>query len=198
MILFKRRVVLWTIPSLLVGPAFVAGACGDSGSQGGGGGGAGGSAPDSLDDVIYEGGATDEALVELLKLTPENDSAQGTRFLAPVAGAELAAATPQEFQWEVGQQASLWRSLLGPSEAHAHGTPINGRAYFLVFSTPDKPKLLRVFTTLLSYTPDDAAWQKLVGAGEVTASVVNALFETNRVTQDGGPFQGDEISFTVA
>jgi hypothetical protein len=181
--------------------------------------GAGGGGSDDLTDVIYEGGATDEALEALLAQTTEDDAAEGTRFLAPAEDAALDAATPASFEWAVGTTAQSAPSptrppaspareeglleravgvLLGVKTAHAHGTPVNGRAYFLVLGTASSPKLVRVFTTNLSYTPAAAVWQRLVDAGEpITGSITNAIFEDNRVAQGGGPFAGTELDFTV-
>ncbi|MBK6516605.1 MAG: hypothetical protein IPM79_00670 [Polyangiaceae bacterium] len=192
-------------------------ACSDSTADGAGGAGGGGS--DDLADVIYEGGASDEALEALLAQTAEDDAAEGTRFLAPAEDAALDATTPASFEWAVGTTAQSAPSptrpparpareeglleravgvLLGVKTAHAHGTPVNGRAYFLVLGTASSPKLVRVFTTNLSYTPAAAVWQRLVDAGEpITGSITNAIFEDNRVAQGGGPFAGTELHFTV-
>ncbi len=90
--------------------------------------------------------------------------------------------------------------LLGPERAaRAHGAPLNGAAYLLVLTTPSNAKLLRVFTTATSYTPDATAWGKVEGAGAaVTASVLTGLFDNNALAADGGPFAGTPITFTVA
>ena len=45
--------------------------------------------------------------------------------------------------------------------AYAHGTPVNGLAYLLTFSTSKNAKLVRVFTTKTSYQPSADAWNKL-------------------------------------
>ncbi|WP_437934858.1 hypothetical protein [Sorangium sp. So ce341] len=187
----------------------------------------------ALADVIYEGGATDEALDALLAADPKDEPSQGTVFDAPEDGAAVPgdAAPALTFhvagaaRWtapgaapalgvagawpgvpEAGAPAagaSPWAelgALLGPVRAaRAHGMPINGRAYFLVFSTAEREGLLRVFTTKLSYTPDAAAWDKLRAAGgPITVSVLNAVFENNRIVQGGGPFTGEPVTFSVA
>jgi hypothetical protein len=82
--------------------------------------------------------------------------------------------------------------------AQAHGTPINGRAYFLVFSTAKSEGVLRVFTTRLDYTPDAAAWAKLRAAGgPITATALNAVFENNRVVVGEAPWEGEPVTFTI-
>jgi hypothetical protein len=89
--------------------------------------------------------------------------------------------------------------LAGIPSAHAHGTPLSGTGYFLVFSTTKDPKLIRVFTTAHDYTPDAAAMAKLKGAGEaIHAVVTTAEFDQNRIAQDGGPYKGVEVTFTMA
>jgi hypothetical protein len=90
--------------------------------------------------------------------------------------------------------------MFGVRTAHAHGTPIDGRAYFLVFRTEENPRLLRVFTTRLDYTPSAEAWAKLSGegGGPITVEITGAIFEQNRIPQDGGPWLGETLSFEFA
>ncbi len=92
---------------------------------------------------------------------------------------------------------SLAHALLdGIPSAYAHGTPLSGPGYLLVFSTSKDPKLLRVFTTATEYTPNAAAWQKITSTGELVHVVItNADFDQNRIAPSGGPYQGAEISF---
>lgn len=162
-----------------------------------------------ISDVVYDGLATDEALVILLGFKAQSDPSQNAVVDNPAPQMSLSAASPATFAWHIGEMASVSPpplrkntldigALLGPALAHAHGAPINGRGYFLVFSTPASPKLLRVFTTELTYTPDAAAWATLVSAGgPISLTVTNAIFEDNRVAQDGGPFAGAAISFSM-
>lgn len=93
---------------------------------------------------------------------------------------------------------SLAEELLsGVRVAHAHGTPMSGAGYLLVFSTAKQPKLLRVFTTATEYTPNQAAWQKITTTGElVHVQLTNADFDQDRIAQGGGPYRGTEITFT--
>jgi hypothetical protein len=92
------------------------------------------------------------------------------------------------------------RDFFGPvRSAYAHGDPFTGTATYLVFSTDSDPKLLRVLTSEASYTPDAAAWDKLVAAGKpITLTLTGAEFETNRIAQDGGPYKGSSTQFTIA
>lgn len=161
--------------------------------------------PEDLSDVIYEGGATDEALVALLAHTPVGGPDDGAKFVSPTDGASLPAASPYAFSWTavVARATPTWPEraldllLGGVRTAYAHGAPISGRAYFVVFQTPTNAKLLRVFTTNLAYTPDAAAWQRLVDAGAFTVVIGDAIFDENKVAADGGPFVGPPISVSV-
>jgi hypothetical protein len=95
--------------------------------------------------------------------------------------------------------ALLKELLAGVPSAYAHGTPLSGTGYFVVFSTSKDPKLIRVFTTSHDYTPDAPAMKKLTSAGEtIHAIVTTAEFDQNRIAQDGGPYKGIEVTFTMA
>lgn len=168
-------------------------------------------APPSIDDVIYEIGANDDALASLLAAPLAQDPSKGAVFSFPVDGAALPAGVAPTFAWAVGGSSARWIAPSAPERggssleifgrersAEAHGSPVNGKAYFLVFSTPKDDKLLRVFTTSLSYTPDEAAWTKLKTAGApITASILTATFAKNAVVEGGGPFPGADVTFTV-
>lgn len=200
--------------------ASTAAGCGDDGTGSGGSGSTTGSG--GVDDVVFEGGASDEALRELQSLTPSEDPSQRASFSTPEEAATLGAAAPVAFAWALPQEgartpasprldlapqsgtaerAGIW--LLGGlfawvPDAHAHGDPVNGRAFHLSFSGSDGAVVLEVFTTFESYTPDQAAWDRLVAASDpLTASLVSAVFEGNRVSQDGGPFVGGQLTFSI-
>ncbi|WP_437606012.1 hypothetical protein WMF20_33855 [Sorangium sp. So ce834] len=213
-----HRAVLVPALAALASAAMYVGACGHEDTP----------ALPELADVIFEGGATDEALDALLAVDPKDEPSQGTVFDAPEDGTSVPGDAAPELTFHVAGAArwtapgaapalgfagarpgapaagaSPWAelgALLGPVRAaQAHGMPINGRAYFLVFSTSGREGLLRVFTTKLSYTPDAAAWDKLRAAGgPITVSVLNAVFENNRIVQGGGPFAGEPVTFSVA
>lgn len=172
-----------------------------------------------LEDVVYEGGATDEALAAMTALTPKA-SPKPLAFTTPAPAAKLPAATVPTFAWgessggalDAGtgartpldliprKQAKPWRlELFGGGTAHAHGEALNGKAYFVAFSTSDNAKLLRVFTSGTTYKPSADAWQKLTTAkGTITAKLQSAVFDNNAIAVDGGPFEGTPVSFTVA
>jgi hypothetical protein len=220
---FLSRALLVPALAALVSVAMYAGACGHGDDHEHGDT----SSDPSLADVIYEAGTTDEALEALLAVEPKDEPSQGTVFDAPEDGAALPGDAAPELTFhvagtarrtapgaapELGLAAGMRElaapgasivaelgALLGPARAAwAHGTPINGRAYFLVFATAERELLLRVFTTKLSYTPDAAAWDKLRAAGApITVSVINAVFENNRIVQGGGPFTGEPLTFSI-
>ena len=170
-----------------------------------------------LADVIYQGETTDEALEQLIDAQAKEDAAKAPVFVSPADGAELPAATPAKFSWHAGtaalpvtplfrladRQAPSFSSplaeLFGPERAaRAHGEPLNGTAYWLVFSTPKEAKLLRVFTAETSYTPDATAWAKLTSAGDtITVTIKSAIFDTNELAADGGPWAGTPVKITV-
>jgi hypothetical protein len=162
--------------------------------------------PASLADVLFADGTTDEAL-EALLATPPKAGDKRAHFSAPKAGDKVS--EPPAFAWSYeaktgsvspelrqrGRGARGW----GMPLAHAHGTPMNGTGYLLVVSTASDPKLLRVFTKATSFTPDAAAWERIKqSTGTVKAEVVTGLFENNKIVSNGGPFEGEAISFEVA
>lgn len=150
-------------------------------------------------DVLYEGGATDEALDALVAAPVKTGMAPG--ITAPTAGQAIPKEAPFTFTWtEPKQAALLLEKFLSIFEgtAHAHGTPVNGVGYFLTFSTASNAKLLRVFTPNKTYVPSADAWNKLLGAKTtITLRIRAATFEDNRVIESGGPFDSQSIAFTV-
>ena len=166
-------------------------------------------------DAIYEGTATDEALLALLDL-PEKPTSAQLGFVEPTAAAKVSVASAPTFKWTYVQKtASLWHAPPTPRSApalhelrrlialehvaHAHGAPVYGVAYLLTFEGPDKAQLARVFTTRTLYTPTGAAWDKLKTArGKVTVRLTAATFDNNAIIAGGGPFTGTplEVEFT--
>jgi hypothetical protein len=180
--------------------------------------------------VIYEGGATDEALENLLAGTVTFVADQEVKFTWPVDGDILPTDEPLSFCYAEPEptaraprlrppvdalgrfspghdegrgwgwhddlpEFSLTPLFMRPTSALAHGTPINGRAYLLKFSSAANASLATVFTTQLDYFPDAIVLQKLHAAeGGVTVELTSAIFEENRVTADGGPFKGGKIT----
>jgi hypothetical protein len=92
--------------------------------------------------------------------------------------------------------------LMGPAlstrRAYAHGPPVNGRAYYLVVQDANGAIVHHVFTLDLRHTPSSEAWALLAAAeGPLRVSVTNAIFEDNRILEDGGPFVGPAVSFSI-
>lgn len=158
-----------------------------------------------LSDVIFSESVNDEALQLVLGVQATDGKGQGAVLDMPADGTVISAATPLTFSWHAGPTASVGPSLLrriwdmmGIAEAYAHGDAVNGKAYFLVISSPNNPKLVRVFTGVPAFAPDAVVWAKLTAAaGPLTARVTTALFDTGKITPDGGPFLGKVATFTV-
>jgi len=114
-ILSQHPLRLLTLTALATAALY---ACGSDETTGGTGGG------DSLADVIYAGGTTDEALDQLLAATPTNDPSHAANFDAPADGAKLDPNTVPTFSWHIGSAAS-----------HSIPAP-NGLRFALSFDPP--------------------------------------------------------------
>jgi hypothetical protein len=167
--------------------------------------------------VIYEGSATDEALVVLLATAPKA-SATSVTITAPTAGQVVPAATPMVFSWTGGLSAAAPGAvplrtpvparrrhalaalvdLFRVRPAFAHPFPLNGQGYYLRVIS-NNTEIVKVFTSEKTYTPDAAAWQRLTSAGgELRATMLSAFFEKNNVTSDGGPVEATPVSFRIS
>lgn len=114
----------------------------------------------------------------------------------PASLAEIVAPRRPEAARQGLARAFDWLAI---RSAHAHGSPFNGRATFLTFSTADEPKLVRVFTSQEVYQPSVQTWAKFTEAtGPITLTLVSADFEQNRIILDGGPITGSTVMFTVS
>src|SRR5205085_1025544 len=148
-------------------------------------------------DAIYLGGANDEALAAFDAATPTTDASRAPALTSPAAAAKVPASTPIAFTWKESPTALLDGSLrIAPRfaryegsaafgamrAAHAHGAPVNGKAYLLTLKA-NGATLVRVFTTNLIYTPDDAAWTKLKNAKSVEAILASASYDNNNIVQ---------------
>lgn len=211
-----RLTALFAVSSLtFVASGWVVG-CGDDTGGGNGGNGTGGQV--SLAGVVYEGGATDEALEALVATPAKTVASEAAAFTEPADGAMVPIDPAPTFKWAISgggarlapeellqlpgghtetREPGFLERFLHAREAHAHGVPISGRAYFVTFSDTSGAAVLRVFTQKLEYTPAADALEKLAVAGAVKAEVVNAIFEENRIVTDGGPFTGTPRSFSV-
>ncbi len=176
-----------------------------------------------LADVLFEGTATDEGLIALdaaLQQAPAAENPARAPALDLPTATMLAKASIPTFTWHAGAAVyqmpdttpTLWKSpelpsvfrsglaeFFGPVKAaHAHGEPLVGPATFLTFSSAANAKIVRVFTSLTSFTPAQAEWDKLVAANaEITLSLIGAEFDNNRLADSGGPFQGTKFVFTI-
>ena len=172
----------------------------------------------ALADVIYDDQkTTDEALEKFLDATAKEDAAKAPAFDSPTEGQMVDGATPLTFTWHSGPTAALpsaptlrfaslrarsvaspLAELFGPERAaRAHGEPFSGTAYWLVFSSPSDPKLVRVFTGEKSYTPKADVWDKIKAGGTITVEISSAILTENNVDTDGGPWKGKAVHFTV-
>jgi len=145
----------------------------------------------SIADVVREGNVTDGQLRLVVANEAQDWAWAGGQFHAPVDGGVLPKDTPFEFSWESD-------TTVDPPAA---GAPNDLQmVHLLLFSTATQPNLLRVFSTLDSYTPNAAAWETLKGAGEreaITLSLTSATLQGDALVVDGGPFIGQSLSFTV-
>lgn len=178
-------------------------------------------AGEDISDVIYVGGVTDEALENMLAITPKNDAHQVMVIAAPDLSAPVPAESAATFEFHPASEAhyspaprlaparhtgSNWQHVvhevvqfLSPVRvAHAHGEPYNGSAYYLVFSDAKSNTQLQVFTTKTSFTPESVDWQNLVQAAQpLSLTITSAFFDDNAVPIDGGPFVGGTFPFSI-
>src|ERR1700753_2206667 len=105
--------------------------------------------------ITLEPGTTMAALDEFVGSTPDEWGWAGGAFTTPADQAVLPAATPATFVWTADPSGDPTGAALDPSKQQ-------GQVFLLQFDSPATPKLLRVFTTAMTYTPDAASWQLLV------------------------------------
>jgi hypothetical protein len=205
------RMALWSRLLLVASVSSVSFACSDD--EPGNGNGNGG--PDvELEDVVFVNDISDEALERMVEETPVDEASERLVFETPMEGEVFAKGSAPTFKWQAAESAhrhapserSPWRrfahelkTFVAPiGVAHAHGPAYSGTAYFLVFSTAEDSKVLRVFTSGVSFTPDPESWEKLVTAtGEITLDVSSAVFEKSLLADNGGPFVGATVRFRI-
>ncbi len=178
----------------------------------------------ALADVVFQGGATPGALASLLDATPVPDVSLAPYISDPPNNAVLKASETPTFRWAPDGVTATRApipdsppSLLPPLEtrpprtlagwlaavagertAYAAQPTLTGKGYFLLFSTDSTPRLLRVFTTETSYTPDAKAWKTLVDTGVWTKLiVVSARFWKDHMFAETGPFVGSPVLFCI-
>lgn len=169
------------------------------------------------DDVVFAGGATDEALEQLLDRTAKDVAAERLVIDSPEADAVLGASEPTLIAFHGASSGRAvpprhyvapsfrdraWtdlKQLFGPERAaHAHGTPYSGTAYFLVVDDARGASRLRVFTGETSYEVDSATWSALAEVPQpLKLTIVSAFFEENDIPSDGGPFVGADVQFSI-
>lgn len=156
-------------------------------------------------DAIFAGNATDEGLAAFDAATPATDAAKAPALTSPSAGAKVPGTTPINFEWKATPTGFLPRTpprYEGSSpfgamrSAHAHGSPMNGKAYLLVFRAGGNV-VLRVFTTNTVYTPDDAAWSKLKAAKSMEITLATASYDNSNIVQGSGPFVAPAVAFSI-
>lgn len=192
--------------ALLAAPACSSGGVGDAPLPP-----SGPSAPPDVTGVSYWPGATDEGLLALLDAQPVESALDVPIVTAPADRSTLsvpitfafrptAAAMRTRRPGVAARRPTFDLSDLFTLErtAYAHGAPMNGEAFLLVFSTAREPHWLRVFLQGRDFTPSSAEWGRLAGAREsLSLTVTRAVFEEGRLTPDGGPFVGEPVHFTI-
>lgn len=175
---------------------------------------------DDVADVVYVGRTTDEALLYMLDRTPQDVESQRLVIDSPADGATLSKDAPETFSYHfaatgraepprppAGYVAPDWKrrvltdfgNLFGPvRDAHAHGTPFSGLAYYLELEDADGNRVLRVFTDETSYTPESTTWAALAELAQpLTLTIFTAVFEDNDVPAGGGPYLGGSAAFRI-
>src|SRR6478752_4969165 len=144
--------------------------------------------PHSSAGVVREGGATAAQLDTFLHHKAREWAWAGGQFDTPDEQATLAAGTPQRFSWHAD-----------PADFATGGSASElVMTHLLEFNTANGGTPLRVFTTLPEYTPDTVAWQKLIATSEaITVSLTTGTFVGADVPEDGGPFIGQALTFTI-
>ncbi|MBM4376224.1 MAG: hypothetical protein FJ095_14165 [Deltaproteobacteria bacterium] len=92
-----------------------------------------------------------------------------------------------------------WLHDLAPvSVAHAHGSPINGRAYFLVVTDANGEPVYQVFTLGFENVLGESTREELALVPQpLRASVLNAVFDNDAIIPGGGPWRGPAIDVTL-
>jgi len=138
--------------------------------------------------IVREGDASAAQLTTYLQHDARDWAWAGGQFDTPEPNATLTADTPQTFAWHAD-----------PADFAAGGAPSAVlMTHLLSFSTASNDDLLQVFTSLSEYTPDAVAWQKLIDAhAPITVSLTTGTFVGADVPDDGGPFIGQSLTFTI-
>ena len=187
-------------------------ACGSDGPAPSGETPATSSAKATASGVLLTGGTNEAALSLILDATAVSDAKKGANVSWPDTDETLPASKPFLFWWRPAT-ASIdglppptkdrtprrHPFAFGPERsAWAQASPLSGRVYLAVFSTAANPKLLRIFTTEMSYQPDTAAWKTLCDAqAPITLTVTTAVYDQGRLVPGKEPTSGDAVTFTI-
>lgn len=169
--------------------------------------------------VLYVGAATDEALERMLAVAAKDVSTERLVIDTPAPDAVVAEGAPIVFSFHRAASArrapsenrgtdtkmtlrtrSPPRSVLAwlspVAVAHAHGTPFNGIAYYLVVSDASLRPQLRVFTDRTIHTLNGPGSTALRAAEQpLVLTLTSATFEENEVVSGGGPFLAGSLNF---
>lgn len=219
----RRRITLTVLAALASAALSFGAACGSGGPDQ-----TGEEPKDpALADVIYQGDASEKPLKALLAKAPKDDPEKGAEIDYPPNDTLIPPTPIPTFTWHprgataVRQRLELLppalaphaprertafagfvgplRELLGPERAaHAEEASMQGSGYFLVFSTDTEPKVLRVFTTKTSYTPDAKTWDRLASLQIwTTLTILTGAFTNDQLSPTGGPFTGPSVNFCI-
>ncbi len=128
------------------------------------------------------------------------DGTRAPAWSTPAAG-PVAASPPPTFSWTKGAIAvsplrRLLRALDPIGTAWAHGDT-TGDAYVLQLRDAAGGELLRVLTTGLEWTPDQATWDRVRAGGSVRVVLVGVRFVRNEVAPGTSPVAAPPFEVTV-
>lgn len=145
-----------------------------------------------LPEVIYDGGASDEALEVVWPKLASAPVAAELQLTAPQG--TIPAGPPPAFAWsahaslvpEPRVPGSAWPLPFGPAVAQAHLPPVTGTVVLLEIQGAT---MVRVFTDRSSWTPAQADWDRITGgaAREITVRLYSAYLNENVLEE--GPFR---------
>jgi len=143
--------------------------------------------PISTDDVVLEGDASEARLTTFLHEKARDWAWAGGQFETPEDGATLSASQPSTFTWHAD-----------PADFAEGGAPGDVVMTHLLSFRTARGDLQQVFTTLPEYTPSTPDWQQLVHAHEpITLSLTTGSFVGSELPEEGGPFIGQTLTFTI-
>jgi hypothetical protein len=174
----------------------LAGACGETSSTGSGDGGSDGLVPPippnypTAENVILGSGTTEGALTAMLDATPEFWLWSAGRVHTPKGGEEIPAETPFTFRWA--------SDVIHLHKDAGSEPALSGVAFLVLFSAGDGTNLGAALVLERSFTPPAGLWDDLARhEGPITIDVIAADFDDSAITEFGGPFFGDALTFTL-